>query len=530
MAADADLLNLQCEGSYSCRFGDIYCPFFQENACNINCTSNDFAICNWMDVFVENNFIHNYLNIGCPNSNDKEACNRIRFDCNSKERNSEAEFVFDNRIKQYQCYGSYCCPWNSTTSFPTIASTNVTTHSKINSTIVYLDLSTNVNVTINRTKQLNVMDIIVSNTLIIVVATVLLLIVLCSIIIIYRSIRNRDKNRNMNEFISNALVVVIGIGDYENIQSNDPDIDANCQNLPVEKDIDNMFQLFDNLLNYKVIPPKKLQTTHWTETKLINLLKTEIGNELFDENNELQYDGFILCISAHGITNKIITSDYRTIEKSAIHRIISLEYPKIRSIPRIFIYDSCNGTEERRYTFRASTISSADISKCIELEAVSSGVNQWTQKLNPDYKLVQINASNLGFQAKCDLRFGSFLIYEFTQKMKQNIEKTENKTLATIFDEIQNDLHDRGKQQTTNTFNNNTRNLRFKINTNPKNSKSETNKTAIELMCIENKCISPIYVIAENDKDDEKILNDTLKDVLQVQSVNTDEKCVLLSV
>ena len=36
--------------------------------------------------------------------------------------------------------------------------------------------------------------------------------------------------------------------------------------------------------------------------------------------------------------------------------------------------------------------------------------------------------------------------------------------MDTLFEEIQNDLHDKGKQQTINVFNNNTRNLIFKVN------------------------------------------------------------------
>eukprot|EP01084_Bolivina_argentea_P079785 144641_1 len=108
-----------------------------------------------------------------------------------------------------------------------------------------------------------------------------------------------------------------------------------------------------------------------------------------------------------------------------------------------------------------------DIGKVIELSHIENGtgITGWTSTTkNPDYKLVQINASNIGYQAKCDERFGSYLLYGFCNKMKDNIVKKQNKTLGEIFDSIQNELHDLGKQQTTNIYYNNTRDLRLAVN------------------------------------------------------------------
>ena len=85
---------------------------------------------------------------------------------------------------------------------------------------------------------------------------------------------------------------------------------------------------------------------------------------------------------------------------------------------------------------------------------------------NPDYKLVEIHAANIGYQAKCNLINGSYLIYGFTQRLKQDTLKRDKdkKSLATMFEEMQNELHDKGRQQTINTFNNNTRHLIFRKN------------------------------------------------------------------
>eukprot|EP01084_Bolivina_argentea_P191944 329608_1 len=113
--------------------------------------------------------------------------------------------------------------------------------------------------------------------------------------------------------ISNALVVIIAIGNYENDQNVvAPDIeDGYLGDIPVQKDVENLKALF-NMLNYKVIP--KTLKMNWKELELITYLKTQIAKELFDQDNELKYDGLIVCISCHGMEKNIITSDYRTIE------------------------------------------------------------------------------------------------------------------------------------------------------------------------------------------------------------------------
>ena len=49
-------------------------------------------------------------------------------------------------------------------------------------------------------------------------------------------------------------------------------------------------------------------------------------------------------------------------------------------------------------------------------------------------------------------------------KMPNYTPKKENKSPGEIFDGIQEELHDQGKQQTTNILNNNIQNLHFRIN------------------------------------------------------------------
>eukprot|EP01084_Bolivina_argentea_P140499 246977_1 len=161
-----------------------------------------------------------------------------------------------------------------------------------------------------------------------------------------------------------------------------------------------------------------------------------------------------------GKKNQIITSDYRTIEKAALHRIISVSFPKTRTIPRLFVFDSCEGSYQKefiRYLSRNSTnnlsqyiplelqidsetsLLNNESNKCIKVDDLSTTVmwNQFTK--NPDYLLAQVHAANTGFQAKCNTTFGSYLIYEFVRKMA---EHGQTESLSTMLGDIQNKLHD----------------------------------------------------------------------------------------
>eukprot|EP01083_Nonionella_stella_P141524 436299_1 len=267
--------------------------------------------------------------------------------------------------------------------------------------------------------------------------------------------------------ITNALVVVIGIGDYRshkkyNSNANDTDIDARLKDFPVHKDVQNVRELFTSL-NYTILPDETRKSTYWSEKQLIECLQ-KAGKELVssDENNELKYDGLIVCISCHGIENHIITSNYKAVHKTAIHRMFSINYKQCRDIPRIFLFDCCEGTESRINVGDEGNVDGKEYSKYFGVEDLRS-TQMWTGKEpNPDYKLMEIHAANVGFQAKCNERYGSYLLYEFQRRVKQSLERENGtETLGRIFEKIQNHLHEKGKQQTINVFNNNTRYLRL---------------------------------------------------------------------
>merc|ERR1712217_535890 len=102
----------------------------------------------------------------------------------------------------------------------------------------------------------------------------------------------------------------------------------------------------------------------------------------------------------------------------------------------------------------------------VELEDVQRPKEWTTSTKNPDWNLVEIHGANSGFMAKGSTKegVGSYLVYFFTKRVREEAVKRNGLDLAGIMERIQNVLHNKGKQQTQNIFNNNTRTLQMKRN------------------------------------------------------------------
>eukprot|EP01084_Bolivina_argentea_P215834 366523_1 len=314
----------------------------------------------------------------------------------------------------------------------------------------------------------------------------------------------RKSHKSKNECICNALVAVIAIGEYDNddMEISNADItDTYLRDLPVDVDLENIKELFARL-NYKVmykpISSVRLENEsdcRWTEKEVVDFLSNDVGDELTNES--ANYDGLIVFVSCHGIDNSIVTSDYRIIETTVLHRLISMNHTSSRNIPRLFLFDCCNGSAKREY-IRASTVKinyeslqegnnistiaceSNEMTKAVVLKDIPNDSAWRYGTKNPDYKLAQVYAANPAFQAKCCTIKGSYLIYEFIQMLWTNTQNGSNQTLLTMFDKIQNTLHDSGKQQITTSFNNGTGYLQIVKNDIDRkfvqNNKEHTNK------------------------------------------------------
>ena len=128
---------------------------------------------------------------------------------------------------------------------------------------------------------------------------------------------------------------------------------------------------------------------------------------------------------------------------------------------------------------------------------------------NPDYRLCMIHAANPGFQAKMNSETGSYLITQMVEGMIKNLENKPNggstgnkqkkyqyKFFGEIIDEIQEYLHEMGKQQIIVSFNNGTRNLRFDENKDS-NTMDEDEDEATALMISKKKSSKAIMEMME---------------------------------
>eukprot|EP01084_Bolivina_argentea_P022239 41334_1 len=149
-----------------------------------------------------------------------------------------------------------------------------------------------------------------------------------------------DDHFQVEHFISNPLVIILGVESYEDSQPKwDP--------LPgVQKDVQAMTDLFYNRLKFD------------TEV-LTNYVKNNVNDTTFSKDNVLaflkmctdkiqwQYNGLICIVSGHGVADYFICGDGKTIEikKILFARFCAEFVPGLSKYPKVFIIDACRGTD-----------------------------------------------------------------------------------------------------------------------------------------------------------------------------------------
>ena len=176
------------------------------------------------------------------------------------------------------------------------------------------------------------------------------------------------------------------------------------------------------------------------------------------------------------------------------------EYPEIREIPRIFIFElrdreftpSVHDVSiQRQASFKQSIQRWGTFTKEHEVELAdyidknvdsrssqddqdsdtgSDGVHAQNHRLeratvhNRDYRLAQIHAADGGYLAKKRHKAGSYLIQMFADGVRQNIEEGQDKNLGQIMEGVRDAMYDEGHLAPRNAFNDDTRTLRIKMN------------------------------------------------------------------
>ena len=167
----------------------------------------------------------------------------------------------------------------------------------------------------------------------------------------------------------------------------------------------------------------------------------------------------------------------------------------------MFIFDCCSGRRSKDKERRTSKRKRGD-TQTKSIGSVSDlfadGLNESSKNIevehilrdetlvwgngedNPDFRLITINAANEGFQSKMRIDTGSYMISQFTQRLKENIFNDNNKLfLNEVLDDIQEDLHNNGKQLMTKTFHNKTEYIKFEMNKRGLKKKSKLSMSLI---------------------------------------------------
>eukprot|EP01083_Nonionella_stella_P246628 856002_1 len=285
--------------------------------------------------------------------------------------------------------------------------------------------------------------------------------------------------------VRNPFIIPIAIGRYDENPEN-PEFEGYLSNLDgIDHDIRNTVELFAGIYNYDVFPNyRESIQQEWTRRQILNLL---YGKAEYLANNIPYYDGLVVIISSHGLNDAVLTSDYKTIKKSDIHRIFSKakdENTAIRDIPRLFVFDCCDGSYAQEIEDRQSIMEENkdkpqnndvkyEVIKKDDSERLDHR-NEWAQEeSNPDHKLVLLHAANKNFQSKLRTDIGSLFIERLLGKIRENenihwLFTTQcwrwcknKQTLWEITSEIQHELHDEGKQLPEYKYNNDTERIVF---------------------------------------------------------------------
>eukprot|EP01083_Nonionella_stella_P228537 809797_1 len=292
-----------------------------------------------------------------------------------------------------------------------------------------------------------------------------------------------QRQKDNTKVICNPLVLYIGIAKYEEDPALEPGIHVYCRDLDgVDVDATNV-KLLCHKFHYDLHPmfeeEPKLQ---WSQKEVIAFLLESANNVSSGD-----YDSLLAIFSGHGYQHNIITSDYQLINKDAILRIFTMMHPELCSVPRIFIFDCCDGERQRDGIDESDSeegknvTQSRDVGKNFQLTDIKkirsledrSVAEEAKEAMNSNYNVVTIHAANIGFQSKLNSIDGSYVINAFVRKMLDDIGSGHQDFFGEIMQDIQHKLHEDGKQYPTNVFHDNTRYLKFSAYSNNEPSSSD---------------------------------------------------------
>eukprot|EP01084_Bolivina_argentea_P043520 80186_1 len=270
-------------------------------------------------------------------------------------------------------------------------------------------------------------------------------------------------------YIENPMVISIGISSYNTTNKpKNPGIDIKCKDIK-QISIDSLnIQKLCNKLNYELFPNTKSKKLSWTKEE-IKLLFKRCGEKA--SSSDANYDCILCIISGYGYLNNIITSDYCLMNIDSIHRILSLNFPSLRSIPRMFVYDTCNHLDNVNYDITVNEKQNFTID---DSKFINRRVKDWAgDQKNPDWKLIKIESVSTTIKSKSNKMDGSYFIYQLVKNMMKN----NDEFISEITQRIQQQNNKQTTRYISKVFNSHTMYLKFKKNKNKIDKIIDNNST-----------------------------------------------------
>ena len=205
------------------------------------------------------------------------------------------------------------------------------------------------------------------------------------------------KTTNIRE-CNNTFVMIISIKQYasEDPQYKDEELEEEEEKLNLAADdYGKLYHLFSTTYGYTVY--NGLNGNDINNPKFEwypNNFEKQLDKG-FEEFAKSGYDSLIVWIDSHGRDNYIITSDNKSRIRINIHRRFSQDYPHLRHIPRVFIFDA-SSTDLEYPEFRTDTIIVPELDDKYD---------------HCDRNLFVIHASTPGYMAQNASNVGSYLIH-----------------------------------------------------------------------------------------------------------------------
>ena len=143
------------------------------------------------------------------------------------------------------------------------------------------------------------------------------------------------------------------------------------------------------------------------------------------------FDALFVVVSGHGLKRSIVTAAHKllgryaeallyllhhftpALKRTEIHRIFSSQRsPLARLIPRIFLFDCCDGIEDNKGPEDNKASPKEEEKQPLtppaeqQQDHVTAASTDWLWKYgeqNPDHRLAVLNAANEGFQSKLNV-------------------------------------------------------------------------------------------------------------------------------